>query len=170
MRRASRRFSVRVPVLSVQMRVVSPRFSTASRRRTRAFLAAMRWAATARERVRVGRSPSGTRATVTPRVKIKAWVQGMWAARKRRKKTAPVPKGHQGDDAHQAVEGLFQGSGLPGRPHGEAGQLCQAGFLSRAHHLCQPLAPHHQGAGQEGVAGARPFWEAFAGEGGGVYG
>ncbi len=57
---------VSVPVLSVQTNVVEPNVSTASRCRTSAFLAAMRWAPTASESVTVGNSPQGTTATVTP--------------------------------------------------------------------------------------------------------
>ena len=62
-------FWVRVPVLSVQMNVVEPSVSTASRCRTRALRAAMRWAPTASDIVTVGSSPQGTTATVTPTAK-----------------------------------------------------------------------------------------------------
>ena len=46
-----------VPVLSVQMTVVSPRVSTAESRLTSAFRRAMRWVAMARESVTVGQEP-----------------------------------------------------------------------------------------------------------------
>ena len=68
------RFWVMVPVLSVQMKVVAPSVSTASRRRTSALRSAMVWAPRARDRVTVGSRPSGTSATETPTPKRKAWV------------------------------------------------------------------------------------------------
>ena len=48
------------------MNVVDPRVSTASRLRTSALRAAIRWAPMASDSVTVGNRPSGTRATVTP--------------------------------------------------------------------------------------------------------
>ena len=57
---------VSVPVLSVQMNVVEPSVSTASRRRTSAWLCAIRLAPIASDNVTVGSRPSGTSATVTP--------------------------------------------------------------------------------------------------------
>ena len=59
-------FSVSVPVLSVQITVVSPSVSTDDRRRTSALRFAIRCVASASESVTVGSSPSGTSATVTP--------------------------------------------------------------------------------------------------------
>jgi len=64
-------FWVRVPVLSVQRKVVDPNVSTASRRRTKAWCVAIRCAPIARERVTVGSSASGTRATITPMPKTR---------------------------------------------------------------------------------------------------
>ena len=52
-------FSVNVPVLSVQMTVVSPSVSTEERRRTSAFRFAMRCVPSASDSVTVGRSPRG---------------------------------------------------------------------------------------------------------------
>jgi hypothetical protein len=59
-------FSVNVPVLSVQMKVVEPSVSTDSSLRTSACRAALRCAPIASASVTVGSKPSGTRATVTP--------------------------------------------------------------------------------------------------------
>jgi len=59
-------FIVSVPVLSVQMKVVEPNVSTASRLRTSTCRSAIRSAPHANESVTVGSSASGTNATVTP--------------------------------------------------------------------------------------------------------
>ena len=59
-------FSVSVPVLSVQITVVSPSVSTEDRRRTSALRFAIRCVASASDSVTVGSSPSGTSATMTP--------------------------------------------------------------------------------------------------------
>ena len=60
---AARRFSVRVPVLSVQMTVVAPRVSTAARSLTRALRFAMRHTPLAMAMVATIGSPSGIEAT-----------------------------------------------------------------------------------------------------------
>ena len=60
------RLLVRVPVLSLQITLTEPRVSTAERRRTRAWLRAMRCTFRARARVTVGSRPSGTLATMIP--------------------------------------------------------------------------------------------------------
>ncbi|EXI73055.1 MAG: hypothetical protein AW07_02987 [Candidatus Accumulibacter sp. SK-11] len=60
------RFCVNVPVLSLQITVVEPSVSTAGRWRTSALRLAIRWVAMASDRVTVGRSPSGTLATMMP--------------------------------------------------------------------------------------------------------
>jgi hypothetical protein len=86
---ACMRFSVRVPVLSVQITVVEPKVSTAGRCRIRTFLRAMRWAAMASESVTVGNSPSGTFATMMPMAKIKLAQNGKPIARPRAKNTTP---------------------------------------------------------------------------------
>ena len=83
-------FSVRVPVLSVQMKVVAPRVSTDSSRRTSAFCPAIRWAPIASERVTVGSNPSGTSATVTPIPKMNPSEAGTPRASIRAKKTTPT--------------------------------------------------------------------------------
>nr|BFE71883.1 hypothetical protein GCM10020092_051840 [Actinoplanes digitatis] len=69
------RFSVRVPVLSVQMTVVEPRVSTAERRLTTAPLRASRRTPTASARVMMGSRPSGTFATIRPMEKLIAALQ-----------------------------------------------------------------------------------------------
>ena len=86
------RFCVRVPVLSVQMKVVEPRVSTAWRLRTRALRLAMRCAPTARESVTVGSRPSGTSATATPMANRKASRQEMPTTSERTKNRAPMPR------------------------------------------------------------------------------
>ena len=60
------RFRVRVPVLSVQMTCTEPKEATAFRLVTSTFFLAMRRLPIARARVRVGRRPSGTLATIMP--------------------------------------------------------------------------------------------------------
>ena len=71
-RSTSMRFSVSVPVLSVQMTVVAPRVSTALRRFTSAPPRARRRTPTASASVIVGSSPSGTFATSSPIAKTTA--------------------------------------------------------------------------------------------------
>jgi hypothetical protein len=63
MQRTDRRFSVRVPVLSVKMIVVAPSVSTAARRSTSAFCRAMRHIPRASAMVATIGSPSGMAAT-----------------------------------------------------------------------------------------------------------
>ena len=63
------RFSVRVPVLSVQMTLVEPRVSTALSLLTTAPRRTRSLAPTARARVITGSSPSGTRPTRSPTAK-----------------------------------------------------------------------------------------------------
>lgn len=66
------RFSVNVPVLSVQITEVEPRVSTADSRLTSAPDRASDRTPTANARVMVGSSPSGTLATNRPTAKIPA--------------------------------------------------------------------------------------------------
>ena len=70
MRAALMRFSVSVPVLSVQMTVVDPKVSIAERRLTSAPRRASAATPTARESVIVGSRPSGTLATIRPIAKV----------------------------------------------------------------------------------------------------
>ena len=77
---ARMRFSVRVPVLSVQITEVEPRVSTALRRLTSAPRRARTRTPTARARVMVGRSPSGTLATSRPMANSRASPSGSPAA------------------------------------------------------------------------------------------
>ena len=70
------RFSVSVPVLSVQMTVVEPRVSSAESRLTRAPRRASAPTPTASDNVIVGSSPSGTFATMRPIAKLKASPRG----------------------------------------------------------------------------------------------
>ena len=65
-------FWVSVPVLSVQITVVQPSVSTADRRLISALRLAMRCTPMARDKVTVGRRPSGIKATIMPRAKINA--------------------------------------------------------------------------------------------------
>ena len=64
------RFSVMVPVLSVQMTVVEPRVSTESRFLINAIFLAIRLEAMLRHKVTVGSNPSGTFATIMPMANI----------------------------------------------------------------------------------------------------
>ncbi|KAF5053643.1 hypothetical protein DSECCO2_396270 [anaerobic digester metagenome] len=64
-------FWVRVPVLSVHITVVDPRVSTDSSCFIRASLEAILLDARLRARVTVGKSPSGTLATMIPMAKIR---------------------------------------------------------------------------------------------------
>ena len=84
-------FWVRVPVLSVQITVAQPRVSTAERRLIRAWRLAMRWTPMARDRVTVGRSPSGTKATIIPMEKTTARSRGVSTRKtEARKKRMPM--------------------------------------------------------------------------------
>ena len=74
------RFSVSVPVLSVQITVVDPRVSTAASRLTTAPRCASSRTPTASASVMVGSSPSGTLATSSPIEKLIAAVQPSPAA------------------------------------------------------------------------------------------
>ena len=86
------RFWVSVPVLSVQMKVVEPRVSTASRFRTSALRCAIRCAPTARDSVTVGSRPSGTSATITPMANRNASRQEMPTKRESTKNSTPMPR------------------------------------------------------------------------------
>jgi hypothetical protein len=77
--------------LSVQMNVVEPSVSTDSKRRTRAWRPAMRWAPIANDSVTVGSSPSGTSATVTPMANRKPSEAGEPIASETPKKATPTP-------------------------------------------------------------------------------
>ena len=65
------RFSVSVPVLSVQMTVAAPSVSTLVSRRTRTWRRAIRRDAIASASVTVGSRPSGTLATMMPMANTK---------------------------------------------------------------------------------------------------
>ena len=80
-----------VPVLSVQMTVVDPSASTASRWRARAPRLAMRVAPMARERVKVGSRPSGISATMTPSPKTNAVPGAVPMSREAAAKAVPAP-------------------------------------------------------------------------------
>ena len=84
-------FSVRVPVLSVQITVVSPSVSTDESRRTSARRRAIRCVARASESVTVGRRPSGTIATMTPMAKTKRSLKPMPSWPATRKNVPPIP-------------------------------------------------------------------------------
>ncbi len=75
------RFSVSVPVLSVQMTLVDPSVSTALSRFTSAPLRASSRTATASASVIVGSRPSGTLATIRPMAKLIAFVKERPATR-----------------------------------------------------------------------------------------
>ena len=98
------RFWVRVPVLSVQMKVVAPSVSTASRRRTSALRAAMVWAPRASDRVTVGSRPSGTSATATPTPNRKAWVSPRPEREGGRAQQQAGERGDDGDDPDHPVQ------------------------------------------------------------------
>jgi hypothetical protein len=80
-----------VPVLSVHTKVVDPNVSTASRCRTNPLRRAIRWAATDNDSVTVGRSPSGTNATVIPTAKMKPASGGVPSSSMSPKNTPPTP-------------------------------------------------------------------------------
>ena len=84
-------FRVSVPVLSVQMNVVEPSVSTASRWRTSAWRAAIRCAPIASDNVTVGSRPSGTTATVTPTANRKPSDAFVPTRREIRKNPTPTP-------------------------------------------------------------------------------
>ena len=72
------------------MKVVAPRVSTASRRRTRACCVAISWAPCANDSVTVGSSPSGTSATETPTPNRKASAAGRPSSSAATPSTTPV--------------------------------------------------------------------------------
>ena len=76
MRTTRIRFSVRVPVLSVQITVVDPSVSTEARRFTTAPRRARSRTPIARASVIVGSSPSGTFATSRPIEKLSSGTKG----------------------------------------------------------------------------------------------
>jgi len=84
-------FSVRVPVLSVQMTEVDPRVSTADSRLTRAPRRAISRTPTASARVIVGSSLSGTLATSSPIAKLAAAATLSPAARPIGRNAIPAP-------------------------------------------------------------------------------
>jgi hypothetical protein len=85
------RFSVSVPVLSVQMTVVEPSVSTALRRLTTAPRRARSRTPTASARVMVGSSPSGTFATSSPIAKLMAAAQPSPASNPNGRNATPAP-------------------------------------------------------------------------------
>ena len=74
------------------MNVVEPSVSTASRLRTRIWRLAICSAPQASERVTVGSSASGTRATVTPMAKMNPSSSGLPTSSEMRKKRPPTPR------------------------------------------------------------------------------
>jgi hypothetical protein len=82
---------VSVPVLSVQMKVVEPSVSTASRCRTSTWRLAICSAPHASDRVTVGSSASGTSATVTPMANTNPSLAGLPSSRASVKNTPPTP-------------------------------------------------------------------------------
>ena len=84
------RFSVSVPVLSVQITVAEPSVSTDVRLRMRTLRLANRCATSTSDSVSVGSRPSGTIATMMPIEKIRSFQNGTPMAAPAAKKTAPI--------------------------------------------------------------------------------
>ena len=108
------RFSVSVPVLSVQITAVEPRVSTADSRLTRAPRRAISRTPTASASVMVGSRPSGTLATSSPMAKLAAAAM---------LSPAPSPMGRNAIPAPTATRAISRvarvtcrSSGLSSRP------------------------------------------------------
>ena len=130
---------VSVPVLSVQMNVVEPSVSTASRRRTSACRRAMRCAPMASDSVTVGSSPSGTSATVTPIANRNPSRGGDAdrAARCRRSRRRPdsamiaIVRTTRSSSSASGLRGTLAAAGELGDP-GQPGRCAGGGRPSRA--------------------------------------
>ncbi len=108
------RFSVSVPVLSVQMTVVDPRVSTADSRFTRAPSRDSTRTPIASASVIVGSSPSGTLATMSPMAKATASDAPSPASMPRGRKSRPTPRATSA--LMMATRRTCRSSGLGSRP------------------------------------------------------
>src|SRR6202034_1473000 len=111
---------VRVPVLSVQMTVVDPSVSTAASRLIRAWRAAIRRTAMARDTERVAGIPSGTSATMTPRANTKLSISPAEVVAARRPK---MRKGNATATHHHSRHLLGHPVDVPLQRAGDLGDL-----------------------------------------------
>src|SRR5690606_31927893 len=116
---------VSVPVLSVQMKVVEPSVSTASRLRTSTFRFAICSAPQASDSVTVGSSASGTSATVTPMAKVNPSAAVSPRTTATRKNTAPTPTAMRATVCTSRRSSRARGPGGAGSAGREAGDLGQ---------------------------------------------
>ncbi len=121
-----------VPVLSVQMKVVEPSVSTASRLRTRICRLDICSAPHASERVTVGSRASGTRATVTPIAKMKPSSSELPTRSDTSRKSAPMPS---------AIAAISRTTALSSRVSGVSGLADRVvSSAMPASRVCSPIA------------------------------
>ena len=147
------RFWVSVPVLSVQMKVVEPRVSTASRLRTSALRAAIRCAPMARDSVTVGSRPSGTSATVTPMANRKASRQEMPTKQGKKKNSTPMPRAIAAVTRTIRRSSSASGVGGASTSPGQGCDFGEPGVPARARDHGLRLAVDQEGPAKNGVAG-----------------
>ncbi len=125
-------FSVSVPVLSVQITVVSPSVSTAESRRTIALRRAIRCVASASESVTVGSRPSGTLATMTPIANRKRSVAPIPSVPASRKNAAPSET--ESSATTRVIRRISSSSGLSWR------SAPAVSVVMRPSSVCMPVA------------------------------
>ena len=145
-------FRVSVPVLSVQMKVVDPSVSTASRLRTSTCRCAICSAPHASERVTVGSRPSGTRATVTPMAKTNPSEAGFPSRSESTKNSPPTPTAMAATVRTRRCSSWVSGLGDLGRRRRQLGDRRQPGGRRRwrspwprprpRRRRCRRTAPH----------------------------
>ena len=150
--RTARRFSVSVPVLSVQMTSIAPSVSTAERRRTSARRRAIRCAFTASVIVMAGRSPSGTFATAIPMANTAASKLPPPRPRTSRVHAGAHPEGEDRDDPHEAVHLALEGRRDAADRGREAGDPPELGRGARRVHDRAAAALDDRRAGGREVA------------------
>ena len=111
---------VSVPVLSVQMNVVEPSVSTASRWRTRAWWSAMRWAPMASDSVTVGQQALGDEGDHHADAEEEPVARRHADQQREREEADADADGDEGDDANQPVQLERQRGRGGGRPVGSA--------------------------------------------------
>ena len=123
------RFSVSVPVLSVQITVVEPSVSTALSRLTTAPRRASSRTPTASASVIVGSRPSGTLATSRPMAKVNAAAQRQSRRRRRRAAGTPAPTvtATSGDQPGHPLDLALQRALVPPDPLGQRGDPAELG-------------------------------------------
>jgi len=162
-------FSVSVPVLSVQMTVVSPSVSTASRWRTSARRSAMRCAATTRER-ECGEQPLRDQGDSDTEHEDECIENRQSEEHRHREKEKTDTHSEHSDDSDQALQLACQRCRLTSWCRGEAGELSQAGVGSRRGHHGDRPPTSERGSCLDGVAWGGIDRNGLSGKGRNIHG